>query len=41
VETWRGVGGRRAATGGEIFWVENKRIGERFKLMAATQRRLN
>ncbi len=26
--------------GGEIFWVEDQRIGERFKLTAATQRRL-
>jgi tRNA(Ile)-lysidine synthase len=26
---------------GEIFWVEDQRIGERFKLTAATQRRLN
>jgi tRNA(Ile)-lysidine synthetase-like protein len=27
--------------GGEIFWVEDQRIGERFKLTAATQRRLH
>lgn len=27
--------------GGEIFWVEDQRIGERFKLTAATQRRLS
>ena len=26
--------------GGEIFWVEDQRIGERFKLTAETQRRL-
>ena len=26
--------------GGEIFWVEDQRIGERFKLTTATQRRL-
>jgi hypothetical protein len=30
-----------ATTGrGEIFWVEDQRIGERFKLTAGTRRRL-